>query len=80
MSMTCDQFRDLLIDHVEGELIVEVQELFEIHRSRCPNCGAYLDSYHFTIRITRKLPGPPLPADVEARLRESLRPHLGGGD
>ena len=44
----------------------------------CENCGFYLESYSYTVRITRKLPRcGPLPATVEARLREKMKEHLG---
>ena len=80
MSMTCTRFRELLIDHMGGELLVEVRELFETHRTGCENCHFYLESYTHTVRITRLLPKcSPLPGQVEAKLREIIDRHLGGG-
>jgi hypothetical protein len=78
VSLTCDQFRELLGDHLGGELVVEVQEKFEVHRSGCEHCGNYLETYTHTVKVTRKLPKCELPKDVEARLRARLRDHLGG--
>ena len=53
MTMTCEEFRELLGDHHAGELVVEVKESFETHRSGCEHCGNYLESYTHTIRVTR---------------------------
>ncbi|MDB5307414.1 MAG: hypothetical protein JWO38_1616 [Gemmataceae bacterium] len=79
MKMTCDEFRQLLGDHLGGELVVEVRESFETHRVECENCEFYLESYTHTVKITRKLPKcGPLPSAVEARLREVLKDHLHG--
>ncbi len=70
MRMTCDEFRELLVDHVGGELVVEIRESFETHRTGCSNCGFYLESYTHTVRITRLLrKHSPLPGHLEAKLR-----------
>lgn len=78
MKMTCDEFRGLLGDSHAGELLVEVQEKFEVHRRDCPDCGPFHETYTHTVRISAKLPkGGPLPPAVEARLREVLKEYLG---
>jgi hypothetical protein len=77
--MSCTEFRDLLGDHLGGELVIEVRESFDTHRSECEHCGNYLESYTHTVKITRKLSKPgPLPPGLETRLREVLKDHLGG--
>jgi len=79
VKMTCDEFRELLCDHAGGELLVEVLEVFELHRSGCQDCGFYLESYTHTVKVTRLLPRcGPLPDGVEARLRAALGDRLGG--
>lgn len=76
--MTCDEFRDHLTDHHHDELEVEIREKFEVHRTTCPDCDAYHESYTHTVTLTGRLPkGGPLPAAVEARLREVLKDYLG---
>lgn len=75
--MTCQEFRQLLGDHVCGELVVEAQASFEQHRTGCVNCGHYLESYTHTIKISRRLPKcGPLPKHVEDKLREALKDYL----
>lgn len=78
MSLTCDELRELLFDQLAGELVVEKQESFKVHLDGCENCSNYVASYTHTVTVTRKLPKcTKLPADVEARLREVLKDHLG---
>ncbi len=80
MSLTCDQFRQLLGDHLGDELEVEVRQSFEAHKAGCRDCVFYLESYTYTVRITRKLPkAGPLPAGLEAKLRAALSDHLPRG-
>ena len=78
MSLTCEELRNLLFDHHAGELAVEHHDSFQAHLKDCENCTYYVESYTHTVKITRKLPkSGPLPKDVEARLRELLKEHLG---
>ncbi len=74
MSMTCERFRELMCDHLGDELVTEIRTEFESHRTWCPSCDCFLESYTYTVKITKKLPQcGPLPTDVEARLRERLK-------
>ena len=78
MSMTCDEFRQLMADHLGDELVVEVKQQFEFHRSSCETCGFDLESYTYTVKLSRKLPRcGPLPREVEQRLWERVKEHLG---
>ncbi len=79
MSLTCEEFRELLADHLDGEL-VDKKESFEVHRTTCENCGYYLESYTYTVKVVKKLPKcGPLPAPLEAKLRDTLKDHLRDG-
>lgn len=79
MTLTCAEFRELMGDHAGGELLVEVRDVFEVHRTGCPDCGFYLESYTHTVKVTRLLPRcGPLPPAVEARLRAAIGMQLGG--
>jgi len=42
------------------------------HLCRCPPCVTYVETYQVTVRLTRKLPRPALPPDLEQRLRAVL--------
>lgn len=76
VTLTCDQLRNLLGDHVAGEL-AERQESFELHLKSCQDCGFYLESYTHTVKVVKKLPKCALPAATEAKLRAALKDHLG---
>jgi hypothetical protein len=70
--------RELIADHLDGELVVEKQESFQLHLKGCENCGFYLESYTHTVKVVKRLPRcGPLPATVEAKLRAALKDHLG---
>jgi hypothetical protein len=76
--MTCEEFRELLCDHLCNELLTEVRERFEYHRSGCEHCGNFFESYSYTVKVTRQLPRcGPLPPSLEAKLRECLKNELG---
>ena len=77
MNLTCEELLQLLYDHHEGELAIEVRESFEAHLVICRDCTHYVESYTHTVRIVRKLPRCGIPQDVEARLRSKLSEHLG---
>ena len=77
MNLTCEELLQLLYDHHEGELAIEVRESFAAHLVICRDCMHYVESYTHTVRIVRKLPRCGIPQDVEARLRAKLSEHLG---
>lgn len=77
MNLTCDELRELLYDHHEGELVVEKHDYFQAHLVTCAHCVHYVESYTHTVRVVRKLPRCGLPNDVEARLRAALKDCLG---
>lgn len=71
--MTCRELAELLIDYVSGELPPEHHAHLQKHLDFCPPCVTYLETYRITIRLTRRLPCTPLPAELERRLRAALR-------
>ena len=71
--MTCRELAELLIDFVAGELPPEHRATVQKHLDFCPPCLAYLETYQLTIRLTRRLPCAPLPAELEQRLRVALQ-------
>jgi hypothetical protein len=79
--MTCEEFRELMGDHLGDELVMEIREEFETHRTGCTSCGVFLETYTYTVKITRTLPRcSALPPAVEARLRERCKDFLGKKD
>ncbi|QDU22642.1 anti-sigma factor [Urbifossiella limnaea] len=69
--MTCTEFRALLTDHHGNELVAEVRTKFESHRVGCAHCEVFLESFTFTVKLTRRLPRP-MPAGLEERLRAGV--------
>jgi hypothetical protein len=69
--MTCTEFRALLTDHHGNELLAEVRALFDGHKTECTHCGYFLESFTFTVRVTRLLPRT-LPPGLEERLRAGV--------
>ena len=70
--MTCRELASLLIDYVSGELTPENQQSLQEHLQLCPPCVTYLETYHLTIKLTRKLPDVPLPPQLVSRLKVAL--------
>ena len=70
--LTCDDLTALLEDILNDEVELHVRADVEIHLGVCPHCGGLVAACRATITVTRALPKsePPLPADLEARLRK----------
>lgn len=78
--MNCWELLHLLYEYVSGELVAEQRETVEVHIAGCAHCQVMVQTYRYTVRLARQLPRcPPLPPDVEARLRRALGPELGDG-
>jgi anti-sigma factor RsiW len=77
--ITCDDLIALLYDFIEGEMVAEVRETFEVHITGCSHCGLYVESYRHTVRLTRALPRcGPLPMSFAAKLQTLLEQHQSG--
>ena len=72
MKIDCSQLPELLYDFVSGEMAEDRRALLEAHLRACPPCLVYTETYRVTIRLTRRLPCPPLPPDAEQRLRARI--------
>ena len=79
VSLTCDELRALIGDHLDGGLATDQQESFQLHLKGCQDCGFYVDSFSYTVKVVKKLPRTgPLPPAVETRLREAVLKQCGG--
>ena len=74
--MTCRELVEHLLEFVAEELSPEHRERIREHLCRCPPCEVLVETYQITIRLSRRLPRHPLPASLQAKLREALR-HCG---
>jgi hypothetical protein len=71
--VSCEEFVDLLLDFVGGDLTPEQRAVIEHHLCGCRPCVQHFEEYQLTIRVTRLLPKrDPLPPSLEARLRAAL--------
>jgi anti-sigma factor RsiW len=71
--MTCRELVEHLLDFVAEELSPEHRERICEHLCKCPPCGALVQTYQITIRLSRQLPRRPLPTRLQEKLREVLR-------
>lgn len=80
MNLTCEEFVDLMLDYVGGELPEEQVEAIKTHLCGCKHCTDRHTTYTFTILMTRTLAKcDPLPPELEARLRQKLAAAATGG-
>lgn len=70
--ITCRELAELLIDFLGDELPADHRRLIEEHLCGCTPCVTFVETYQITIRLTRKLPRPDLPAEFAQRLRRVL--------
>jgi hypothetical protein len=76
--VNCDELRELLLDYIGGELVVEQCRTIEVHIIGCQDCTIRIETYRHTVRLARALPRcDKLPASVEERLRRVLEAELG---
>jgi anti-sigma factor RsiW len=62
--VTCRDFTDFLLDHVEGALPADTRPRFEDHMAICPDCVQYLRHYTAAIEAGRLAMAHDPPADV----------------
>lgn len=74
--MNCQELLEVLLDYVNGELLLESRTTVDIHISGCPHCGLLVQSYVHTVRFAKALPKCKLPAAFEAKLRAVLEPEF----
>jgi anti-sigma factor RsiW len=78
VTVTCRDLVAKLHDYLDHDLPDEVYARFEHHVSTCPRCGAHVETYRATIRITRHLPKVcPISAAFAAKLESLLQQATG---
>lgn len=68
MSMTCEQFVELVTDYLEEAMDAETRQRFEEHLTLCPGCVTFLDQIRETVRQSGHLHVE----DLSPSARESL--------
>jgi anti-sigma factor RsiW len=71
--MKCQELLKMLNDYVDGDIDVGVCGEFERHLAGCNPCKIVVDTIRKTITLYKGEEVYELPADFQARLRNSLR-------
>jgi anti-sigma factor RsiW len=61
-----------LSEYLDGELDPALCAEAESHLEDCPPCQKFLESLRRTVGILNRLPGEPVPDDIQRRIRESV--------
>jgi hypothetical protein len=77
--ITCREVAELLFDYVSEQLPQQPRQDVEQHLGVCRSCVAFAESYHVTVRLTRQLPGAPLPPLLAGWLEAVLETEFEGG-
>jgi predicted anti-sigma-YlaC factor YlaD len=71
--LACRELVDVVADYLDGALTTSELADFDAHLENCEPCRAYLDQLRQTTRLIGRVPGEPLPADLERSLLEVFR-------
>jgi anti-sigma factor RsiW len=77
--ITCRELTELLMEFVSGELPPERHEHIEKHLHLCSPCMILVETYRYTITLSRNLPRQPLPPACEQRLRAAVKKNCSEG-
>ena len=72
MSMTCEQFVELVTDYLDDAMDAETIQRFEEHLTLCPGCVTYLDQIRETVRQTGHLRVEDLSPSAREHLLEAF--------
>ncbi len=75
--MRCQDFERLIIEAGEGKLSPEERLTMERHLAQCPACAEFRDSWEDLHLSLEKAPAPPLPPELEQRVRLACHEELG---
>ena len=73
--ITCKEFENFVLDHLDGELSGRQQTMFEWHLRLCSECRDYLAAYQRARELGQAVlssPDDPLPHDVPEDLIKAI--------
>ncbi|MGY1681165.1 anti-sigma factor family protein [Geodermatophilus sp. SYSU D01176] len=70
VGIACQEFVELVTDHLEGTLPEDVENAIAAHLELCEPCRIYLEQIRSTAAALRSLPTPTLPEPARKRLLE----------
>jgi len=81
VEVACQEFVELVTDHLEGTLPQAVERAIAEHLELCEPCRIYLEQIRSTTGAMRTLPRPALPQSARDRLLDVFTAlHSGRGD
>ncbi|MBF8266882.1 MAG: hypothetical protein HW388_390 [Dehalococcoidia bacterium] len=69
-DLSCQKFRQMASEYLEGTLGPRVSWKFNYHGERCKGCGAFAATLQATISVLRSLPSLEAPEELKRRIRE----------
>ncbi len=78
VEIACQEFVELVTDHLEGTLPEEVEQAIAAHLELCEPCRIYLQQIRSTATALRTLPTPTLPQPARDRLLDVFTTLHGG--
>jgi anti-sigma factor RsiW len=76
--MTCQSMSEVLFDLAAGNVPDGQRQAVDDHLKSCCSCAALVQSYQWTIALSRQLPKRELPPALHARLVRVIANHQGG--
>jgi predicted anti-sigma-YlaC factor YlaD len=70
--LSCARFTELVGEHVEGALSVEMRSAMGAHLGGCSRCRALLDEYARVGEVVRRATDVRMPLGARARLSRAL--------
>jgi anti-sigma factor RsiW len=74
--VTCRELIEVLVDHLESVLTVDVVAALERHLADCVPCSAYLATYRKTMALAAGAGRLEMPDEMKVRLRRFLLDQL----
>jgi anti-sigma factor RsiW len=71
--LNCDGVIRSVSSYIDGELGIAVREEFEVHLKGCKECAIFVQQTRLTVRLYFDSDLVDFPADMSARLHETLR-------
>ena len=76
-ELCCSDVEALLDYFLDGELLPQLEPRFNEHLSTCELCEELAHDCRHLISLAKSLNEAPIPDDVQARLRETLKREVG---
>jgi anti-sigma factor RsiW len=72
-DLACRELVELVTEYLEGALDASARARIDAHLADCDGCATYVDQVRATVAAAHRLPAPPVPRALLARLLEAFR-------